>query len=176
MRGLSAAEFSKHRMTENNGHSNPGSLQITVTSYLTPIELTIRCSGKKTQWLCARINMQSELRQTQLEPSSTNHTDLFTATDRQQLADSPWQMRCHIDTSIKAGECFCSKRAWDLPIKPFYKAETLSFPLAVRQVSQSVSLPGCSHRDMTGTHSFGLGLVGSGGPSFPGDGVILPSD
>lgn len=29
---------------------------------------------------------------------------------------------------------------------------------------------------MTGTHSFGLGLVGSGGPSFPGDGVSLPSD
>lgn len=27
---------------------------------------------------------------------------------------------------------------------------------------------------MTGTHSFGLGLVGSGGPSFPGDGDSLP--
>ncbi len=33
-----------------------------------------------------------------------------------------------------------------------------------------------THEDTTSTHSFGLGLVGSGGPSFPGDGDSLPGD
>ncbi len=33
-----------------------------------------------------------------------------------------------------------------------------------------------THGDTTGTHSFGLGLVGSGRPSFPGDGDSFPGD
>lgn len=60
---------------------------------------------------------------------------------------------------------------------------SLSLPLGLKQASQPslvVSPPSPSplipqtQRDLLSTHSFGLGFVGSGGPSFPGDGDSLP--
>lgn len=70
--------------------------------------------------------MQLEVRQTQLERSSRDHTDVFMATDvgggraagRHDATLTPAQRR---------RQHFCSGTARGLPVNPFYKAETLSF-------------------------------------------------
>lgn len=129
--------------------------------------------------------MQLEVRQTELEPSSRDHTDVFTATDvggrgaagRHDATLTPAQRR---------RQHFCSGTAGGLPVNPFHKAETLSFctrphtglplwahpapPLLHPTPPRGLRL----HGDATGTHSFGLGLVGRGGASFPGDGGSMP--
>lgn len=58
---------------------------------------------------------------------------------------------------------------------------SLSLQLGLKRASQPslvVSLPPPprpqTQRDLLSTHSFGLGFVGIGGPSFPGDGDSLP--
>lgn len=67
------------------------------------------------------------------------------------------------------------------PVDPFDKAERQHHHFPLRQSSQSDSQPcyptflwDAAIRGMTSTHSFGFGLVGIGGPSFPGDGDSLP--
>lgn len=57
-KGLSTADISKHRTIEDKIIQCPTSTLITVTSYLVPIELTERCSGKKHNgsvlgWACS---------------------------------------------------------------------------------------------------------------------------
>lgn len=77
---------------------------------------------------------------------------------------------------------FCSGTAGGLPVNPFHKAETLSFcthpqtglPLWPPNPNPTPPWGLRLHGDTTGTHSFGLGLVGRGGASFPGDGDSLP--
>lgn len=49
-----------------------------------------------------------------------------------------------------------------------------SLSLLLGPVNPVVSPPPPDTKDLRCTHSFGLGLVGSGGPSFPGDGGSLP--
>lgn len=58
---------------------------------------------------------------------------------------------------------------------------SLSLPLGLKRASQPSLVVGLpppprpqTQRDLLSTHSFGLGFVGSGGPSFPGDGDSLP--
>lgn len=58
---------------------------------------------------------------------------------------------------------------------------SLSPPLGLKRASQPSLLVNPpprpqTQRDLLSTHSFGLGFVGSGGPSFPGDGDSLPGE
>lgn len=128
------------RLQKKNGPLKTKSFNsplITVTSYLIPIALAERCSGRKTHthngsllgWPCRpRSN-----RNNRSHPAKAKQICLQPQTDRRQLADSPWHTWCHSDTDIKAGECFCwKKKAWDSPFNPF---TTLSFPADLRQYS-----------------------------------------
>lgn len=115
--------------------------------------------------------MQSQVRRTQWEASSKNPADPFTAADRQQLADSPWQTPCHTDRGMLL--------LWDWRVNPHTKLGSYHFHEA-SDGPPSLPIPAPPHptrgldtRGTTGTHSFGLGLVGSG-PSFPGDGDSFP--
>lgn len=70
--------------------------------------------------------MQLEVRQTQLEPSSRDHTDVFMTTD----GGSGGAAGGHDATLTPAQrrrQHFCSGTAGGLPVLPFHKAETLSF-------------------------------------------------
>lgn len=117
------APFSMHTCPVYNSegyrrqsHSTLSSYLIAVTSYLIPIELVRKVIRKKHNgsalgWACSPRS----------DRNNRSHPANATQICLQPQTDSSWHTRCHTDTNIKDGECFCSKAAGDSPFNHLIK-------------------------------------------------------
>lgn len=104
---------------------------------------------REKQWSCFGLSVRHEVRRN--HPAKTTEICLQLHTDRKTDRGQLEVSRCHKHKD----KAFVPKKAGLPPL----------------QQSRHTTPPwGQTHGDMAGTHSFGFGLVGSGGASFPGDG------